>query len=288
MATEPIKWHGHVICMMPAEDQMDEFQFPREGEPFLHMIWSDTPCWSTCWNGGNEYLKALRSENLEFVLLQHPWYENDAHFADIVLPVTSRFEVEDCAIDNQSGIQNTILHCEQCVDPVGEAKSDWECVQEVAKKLEALYGAEDEKYADLFHRYTDGRTVESSIELTFKNSSAQNYTSYEEFMDKGYAMIPHVENWQDDVADSTSSMPTPRRIRFPRLPARSKSTPPAWPRTSRTTRSARPTRTTSRPPSASTSTARTPRRRSTPTFWSPTTRAGACTPTSTTTRGCAR
>ena len=200
MATEPIKWHGHVICSMPTEDQFEEFQFPREGEPFLHMIWSDTPCWSTCWNGGNEYLKALRSENLEFVLLQHPWYENDAHFADIVLPVTSRFEVEDCAIDNQSGIQNTILHCEQCVDPVGEAKSDWECVQEVAKKLEALYGAEDEKYADLFHRYTDGRTVESSIELTFKNSSAQNYTSYEEFMDKGYAMIPHVENWQDDVA----------------------------------------------------------------------------------------
>ena len=75
MATEPIKWHGHVICSMPTEDQFEEFQFPREGEPFLHMIWSDTPCWSTCWNGGNEYLKALRSENLEFVLLQHPWFE---------------------------------------------------------------------------------------------------------------------------------------------------------------------------------------------------------------------
>ena len=197
---EPIDWYGHVICMMPREDQFLPFQFPPKGNPGLHMIWSDTPCWSTCWNGGNEYLNALRNPNLEFMLLQHPWFENDAKFADLILPITSRFEVEDCAIDNQSGIFNTFLHCEQAVSPRGEAKSDWFAVQEVAKKMEELFGADDPKYANLLERYTDGRTVASSIDLTYNNSSAQMWTPIEEFREKGYAMIPKVENWEEDPA----------------------------------------------------------------------------------------
>ena len=185
MATEPIKWHGHVICMMPAEDQMDEFQFPREGEPFLHMIWSDTPCWSTCWNGGNEYLKALRSENLEFVLLQHPWFENDAHFADIVLPVTSRFEVRDVGIDHSCGVWNTIVHADQCVEPYGEAKSDWECVCAVAEKL------------GLLEEYTGGRDVEDCIRATFDGARDTMPLAYEEWLEKGYYPSPTREGWED-------------------------------------------------------------------------------------------
>ena len=185
MATEPIKWHGHVICMMPAEDQMDEFQFPREGEPFLHMIWSDTPCWSTCWNGGNEYLKALRSENLEFVILQHPWFENDAHFADIVLPVTSRFEVRDVGIDHSCGVWNTIVHADQCVEPYGEAKSDWECVCAVAEKL------------GLLEEYTGGRDVEDCIRATFDGARDTMPLAYEEWLEKGYYPSPTREGWED-------------------------------------------------------------------------------------------
>ena len=185
MATEPIKWHGHVICSMPTEDQFEEFQFPREGEPFLHMIWSDTPCWSTCWNGGNEYLKALRSENLEFVLLQHPWFENDAHFADIVLPVTSRFEVRDVGIDHSCGVWNTIVHADQCVEPYGEAKSDWECVCAVAEKL------------GLLEEYTGGRDVEDCIRATFDGARDTMPLAYEEWLEKGYYPSPTREGWED-------------------------------------------------------------------------------------------
>ncbi|MGI6218106.1 MAG: molybdopterin-dependent oxidoreductase, partial [Coriobacteriales bacterium] len=97
---KPIDWYGHVICMMPADDQTKHFQFPEPGDPTLHMIWSDAPCWATCWNCGNKYLEALRSPNLEFVLVQHPWFENDTHFADIVLPVSTRYEVNDIGYDN--------------------------------------------------------------------------------------------------------------------------------------------------------------------------------------------
>jgi trimethylamine-N-oxide reductase (cytochrome c) len=53
------------------------------------MIWSDTPCWSTCWNCGNQWHDALRSPKIEFVLVQHPWMENDCLFADIILPINT-------------------------------------------------------------------------------------------------------------------------------------------------------------------------------------------------------
>ena len=201
LATEddPVKWYGHVVCMEPADDQTLPFQFPYPGDPTLHMIWSDTPCWSTCWNCGNEYLKALTSPNLEFVLVQHPWFENDCKFADIVLPVSTRFEVEDIGYDSSSGMWNTMVHAEQCVEPFGESKSDWFCVQEVAKRLEELYG-DEERYANIFERYTRGRDVAKSIEVTYKGSKADQFRSWEEFMEKGYVSVPHAEDWQDDHA----------------------------------------------------------------------------------------
>ncbi len=196
---EPIHWYGHTVCMMPADDQTLPFQFPQEGDPTLHMIWSDAPCWSTCWNCGNKYIDALRSENLEFILTQHPWFENDVHFSDLILPVSTRFEVDDIGYDSSSGCWNTMVLCEQAVEPFAESKSDWMCVQEVAKRLEQYYG-EEERYKDIFQRYTDGRTVDSSIELTYKTSRAEEYRSYEDFMENGYTSIPHAENWQDDHA----------------------------------------------------------------------------------------
>jgi trimethylamine-N-oxide reductase (cytochrome c) len=188
MCNEPIDWYGHVVAMMPRDDQFGHYRFPREGEPHLHMIWSDSPCWTTCWNGGNEHIKALRSPNLEFVLYQHPWFENDVQFGDIILPIASRFEVEDVGIDNQSGMYNTIVHCEQCVEPFGEARSDWEAVQAVAAKM------------GLLDEYLEGRDVKKTVQITFENSRAQNFASFEDFLEKGYVCAPHADDWEDDPA----------------------------------------------------------------------------------------
>ncbi len=196
---EPIDWYGHVVCMMPADDQTKYFKFPEDGDPTLHMIWSDAPCWSTCWNCGNKYLEALRSPNLEFIIAQHPWFENDVHFADVILPISTRYEVDDIGYDNYNGCFNTIVLSEKCVEPFGESKSDWFAVQEVAKRLEELYG-DEERYKDIYSRYTGGRTVESSIESTYRNSRAEKYRSYEDFMRIGYTSIPHAADWQEDHA----------------------------------------------------------------------------------------
>jgi hypothetical protein len=29
--------------------------------------------WITCWNGGNDHIKAMRHPDIEFIFAQHPW-----------------------------------------------------------------------------------------------------------------------------------------------------------------------------------------------------------------------
>ena len=45
----------------PVEDQFMKYNYPiakEKGGTEIHMIWSDTPCRTTCWNGGNETIEA--------------------------------------------------------------------------------------------------------------------------------------------------------------------------------------------------------------------------------------
>ena len=44
-------------------------------------------------------INAMRSPKIEFILIQHPWLENDCLFADIILPVNTKFEEEDIGAD---------------------------------------------------------------------------------------------------------------------------------------------------------------------------------------------
>ena len=99
----PISWYGTTLWGDTVEDQFVKYTYPAEGCPEVHMIWTDTPCWITCWNDSNYYIKALRNPKIEFILAQHPWMENDCLFADIILPVNTKFEEEDINVDNMSG-----------------------------------------------------------------------------------------------------------------------------------------------------------------------------------------
>lgn len=184
---EGIDWKGVTYCYMPAEDQYNDFHFPLEGYPRIHMIWTDTPCWTTCWNGGNEYIEAMRDDEIETIVAQHPWFENDCLFADIILPSNTKFEEEDFDVDLQSGFYNHIVYETQCIEPVGESKSDFECVLEVAKKL----GLADQLMKGC-------QNYEEMIKLGFDNSGCQNMVSWEEFRDKKYYMVPTAEDWEDD------------------------------------------------------------------------------------------
>lgn len=120
----------------------------------MHMIWSDSPCWETCWNGGFKMQDALRDESIECVVVQHPWMENDTMFADIILPSNTKFETEDIGTDCDSGQWNVVFYERQAIKPLGESKSDKEVVAEVAKKLEKFGGI----YEDIYDKYLGGKT----------------------------------------------------------------------------------------------------------------------------------
>ena len=144
----PISWYGTTSCTFPLEDQFVQYTYPAQGCPEVHMIWTDSPCWITCWNDSNTYIKALRSPKIEFIVAQHPWMENDCGFADLILPVNTKFEERDISTDTMGGQFYLIIHEEQCIEPSGESFSDYEIVCMVAERL------------GLLEAYTDGKSIE--------------------------------------------------------------------------------------------------------------------------------
>ena len=148
---------------MPVEDQFIQYHYPIEGCSEVHMIWADTPCWDTCWNNGNKILEAYQSEKIECIVVQHPWMENECMFADIILPITSKLEEEDIGVDILGGEFYSIYYEGKCIEPLGEAMSDYEAVGEVAKKL------------GLYDQYTGGRTVEEWIKYGFETSGCEDF-----------------------------------------------------------------------------------------------------------------
>jgi len=181
----PISWYGTTLSRDPIDQQFIKYTYPLEGSPEIHMIWTDTPSWITCWNDSNAFIKALRSPKIEFILAQHPWLENDCQFADIILPANTKFEVEDIGVDIFSGQFNVIFPDPKCIEPRGESRSDYEIVCMIAEKL------------GLLEEYTDGRTVEDWIKLGFDTSGAADYISFEELKEKGYWVVPTDPKWEE-------------------------------------------------------------------------------------------
>ena len=181
----PISWYGTTLSRDPIDQQFIKYTYPLEGSPEIHMIWTDTPSWITCWNDSNAFIKALRSPKIEFILAQHPWLENDCQFADVILPANTKFEVEDIGVDIFSGQFNVIFPDPKCIEPRGESRSDYEIVCMIAEKL------------GLLEEYTDGRTVEDWIKLGFDTSGAADYISFEELKEKGYWVVPTDPKWEE-------------------------------------------------------------------------------------------
>lgn len=184
----PISWYGNPgVSGTPDQFMKNTFPLPQEeGGTDIHMFWTDCPCFTTCWNGGNRYIEAMRSNKLECIVAQHPWLENDMLYTDIILPVNTKFEEDDIGGDTFGETEYKSIFPEwKCIEPIGESKSDYEAVGEVAKKL----GLSDE--------YTQGKTVEEFMRIAFDNSGVQDMITWDEFVEKGYYVVPTQENWED-------------------------------------------------------------------------------------------
>ena len=179
------EWYGNRYGMRSdRDDQFIQYKYPADGCSKIHMIWTDTPSWITCWNDGNNYIRAMRHPDIEFIFCQHPWIENDALFADLILPVNTKLEEDDIGSDVFSGQMDLLYPQPRCIEPLGESFSDYEIVCKIAERLGML------------EEYTGGMTIPEIIKLGYETSGSADKISWEELNRKGYYIVPTDPDWE--------------------------------------------------------------------------------------------
>ncbi|MCF8095506.1 MAG: molybdopterin-dependent oxidoreductase [Desulfobacteraceae bacterium] len=182
----PITWYGTTLSRDKVDQQFIKYKYPLDDSTEVHMIWTDSPSWITCWNDTNDYVRALKSPKIEFILAQHPWMENDCQMADLILPSLTAMECDDFGAEMQSGIFNVVFDQPRAINPRGESKSDYEIVCAIAEKL------------GLTEEYTEGKSVKDWIKTGYETCGIASDISWEEFKEKGYYPIAFDENWKNN------------------------------------------------------------------------------------------
>ncbi len=191
---KPLKWYCTGLSLMPVKDQFVQYQYPVEGSELIHMIWSDAPCWSNCWNNGNMYHDSIHDPSIETIIVQHPWMENDTKFADIILPICTILECEDISTDSQNGQNALLLYQEKPIDPLTDSVTDYEAVQLVAEKLERYGGI----YEGLVRKYTNGRSYEDWIKWGYITSGIGHDVKFDDFKKQRFYAAPYAKDWRED------------------------------------------------------------------------------------------
>jgi len=176
--------YGSSDQMAPVEDQFKRYIYPAPGCSEPHMIWSDTPCYTTCWNDSNSIHRAYRSPKIECFVVQHQWLENDCLFADIILPVNTKFEEDDIGTDMVNCHFDTLFLERKCIESIGESRSDYEIVGMVAEKMGKL------------EEYTGGKSIEEWIKYGWENSGVADMVSWEKLNEKQYYVVPTDPDWE--------------------------------------------------------------------------------------------
>ncbi len=178
-------WWGCESETADRKDQFVHYKYPADGCSKIHMVWTDSPSWITCWNSGNDYVRAMRHPDVEFMFAQHPWLENDCLMADIVLPVNTKLEEDDIAGDIFSGQYNLLFPEHKCIEPLAESFSDYEIVCKIAERL------------GLLKEYTGGKSIPELIKYGWETSRCADLISWEELNEKGYYVVPTADGWED-------------------------------------------------------------------------------------------
>lgn len=130
-----VHWRGTTAALARTEDQFVHYQFPPSPEhPGIRMVWNENGSQPGSWGDGYQWLEALRSPQIDFVLGIHPWMENDIPYSDLILPAQTNFEHEDLITVQRSDILG-MFYQDQAIQPVGESKSDYEIHRLIGQRL---------------------------------------------------------------------------------------------------------------------------------------------------------
>jgi len=148
------------------------YPYPEPGKSEIKLIHTvgDTSTVLNQHDQINLNLKAL--QKIETIITQDSWWTPAARMADIVLPINTLFERND-----MTRFWRYVVYQHQIVEPLGEARSDFEVFRDLADRL----GFKD--------KFTLGRDTEDAW-LRFLYSSADLGMTYDQFKQQGYVKLP--------------------------------------------------------------------------------------------------
>jgi len=178
---------GYMCDPTSIETQFLKFGYPARGYSPVRMYYRYGGAFIGTMSETNRWVKAYRSENLEFVVNQGIWFEGEARFADIILPACTNFERWDISEFASTGtiIQHGFNQCNhrifvlqhKCIEPLGESKADYQIFYELAQRL------------GLGMMYSEGCSDLDWTKRLFEATDLSKRISWKKFLKKGYFVL---------------------------------------------------------------------------------------------------
>lgn len=185
----PQKWNGGHLDNLNATEFWEPIEYPAPGCNEVHLLWQRGSSNNNAPDRKRD-LQAYRNPKIETYILCAPWFDREARYADIVLPITTVFERQDLTEPASVGAWNpsaytcmrSVVLSQKTVEPIGESRSDMEICAELSKRL---------GFGDA---YMEGCTEDDLIERTYAQTNVP--VPFEEFKEKGYYVWPFLDDYK--------------------------------------------------------------------------------------------
>ncbi|MFC2068878.1 molybdopterin-dependent oxidoreductase [Chloroflexota bacterium] len=183
LLSPPVQWlsRGLQGSAISPECQFEKHTYPQPGETEVRMLYRHGASQLSCQQDVNKWVELYKSPKIECIVIQTPWMEPEAKFADILLPACTNFEREDISQYGWTKDMTNFAICvynQKCIEPLYESKPDYEIYSLLADKL----GFKD--------KYTEGNTIADWVQKVFDKTSIKDYMTFDEFKKKGYFVVP--------------------------------------------------------------------------------------------------
>ena len=159
------------------ENPGTEFQYNgvTRTYPDVYMIYNAGNNFMSHQQDTNRLIKALAK--VDHIVSQDIWWTAATRWADIVLPATSTLERDDISVGGTYS-NDKIYAMKKVIEPMAEAKSDYEIFEALADKM------------GFWAKFTDSLEFIDHVKAAYSKSGAAATVPFEEFWEKGYARMP--------------------------------------------------------------------------------------------------
>jgi trimethylamine-N-oxide reductase (cytochrome c) len=206
-----VEWWGRGFVGASLEQQFHRYEYPTPGYNRIQMLHKYGGPMIGTMGQGDRYARMYRTKRLPFVVSQSIWFEGEVPFADIILPACTNFERWDIGEwANNSGYNpdshnqanhRVIVFQKKCIEPLGESKSDYEIFRLICERL-GLEGV-----------FSEGKKDIDWVRQMFYASDLPKVTSWEDFTEKGYYIVPVTGKAPSEPAQRWFAEGRPEKLR---------------------------------------------------------------------------